>query len=85
MSRESICKKYAGQVVAYQAAEARQVGVLFVLDMTPKNRPPGDSRDDIRVVDVPTHGGDDQEKKYPSHVFVFVANGNIRDPSSYSK
>jgi hypothetical protein len=82
--RSAICKKYTAQPTQYAGSEARQLSVLLVLDLTEKELPPGDIRNDILSADVPTHGGADSAKPYPSKAFVFVLNGNIRSPSSYS-
>lgn len=83
--REYICNKYSKQVVQYESVEGRQVSVLLVLDLTPKLLPPGDIRNDIFLVDVSTHGGGNDFKRYPSKTFVFVINGNIQQPSAYSR
>ena len=83
--RCAIAQKYSAQVSQYEAVEGRQVGVLLVLDTTPKVHPPGDIRNDIILVDVRTHGGPDEQKKYQSKAFVFIVNGNTRKPSSYSR
>jgi hypothetical protein len=82
-SREKICAKYTRQPVQYEGVEARQVSVVLVLDLTEKTQPTGDIRNDVRLVDVATHGHDGQTI-YVSKVFVFVVNGNIRSPSEYS-
>ncbi|MCF2151804.1 hypothetical protein IQ276_036415 [Desmonostoc muscorum LEGE 12446] len=84
-NRQQICEKYTRQSTQYESVEARQISVVLILDITPKNNPPGDIRNDILLVDVPTHGGDDLTKKYPSKAFVFVVNGNIKKPSDYSR
>ena len=82
--REYIVKKYTAQPTQYASVEAKQVSILLVLDLTTKDKPPGDIRNDIILADVETHGGDDSVKKYPSKVFVFVINGNMKSPSDYS-
>ena len=82
--RARIAAKYTAQPTQYAGSEARQVAIALVLDLTKKVRPPGDIRNDILLVDVPTHGGSDVGKPYPSKAFVFVVNGNTRNPSSYS-
>ena len=41
-------------------------------------------KNDILLLDVPTHGGPELDKNYPSKAFLFVVNGNVRNPSSYS-
>ena len=83
--RKDIAKKYTAQPTQYASAEARQVSILLVLDLTTKEKPPGDIRNDIILTDVETHGGDDSVKKYPSKAFVFVINGNMKSPSDYSR
>lgn len=83
--REHISKKYTSQSVQYASVEARQVSILLVLDLTSKDKPPGDIRNDIILTDVETHGGGDGAKKFPSKAFVFVINGNMKSPSSYSR
>ena len=83
--RKHIAQKYTSQVVQYASGEAKQASILLVLDLTLKDKPPGDIRDDILLCDVPTHGGDDSAKKFPSKVFVFVINGNMKSPSDYSR
>jgi len=83
--REHIAQQYTSQVVQYASGEAKQASILLVLDLTLKDKPPGDIRDDILLCDVPTHGGDDCAKKYPSKVFLFVINGNMKSPSDYSR
>ena len=83
--REYLSKKYSGQAVQYASVEARQVSVVLVLDLTNKDKPPGDIRNDIILTDVETHGGDDKAKEFPSKTFVFVINGNMKNPSTYSR
>lgn len=84
-NREHISKKYTAQSIQYAGVEARQVGILLVLDVTSKDKPPGDIRNDIIFTDVQTHGGDDGAKEFPSKAFVFVINGNMKSPSTYSR
>jgi hypothetical protein len=83
--RQRIVKKYVAQATQYQGVEARQVSVLLVLDLTPKDSPPGDLRNDILLVDVPTHGDADDTKRYRSKALVVVINGNVKSPSDYSR
>jgi hypothetical protein len=83
--RQSICKSYTAQSAQYAGVEARQTSVVLVLDVTKKLLPPGDIRNDILLTDVATHGGDDSSKRFPSKAFIFVVNGNVKSPSSYSR
>ena len=83
--RQHICQTYTKQSTQYEGVESRQVSIVLVLDLTSKDNPLGDNRDNIFLVDVPTHGGDNTTKKYPSKAFVFIVNGNIKSPSDYSK
>jgi hypothetical protein len=83
--RRLIAQKYTAQATQYEGVEARQVAVVLVLDLTSKDRPPGDIRNDVLLVDVPTHGSDEGASVFPSKAFVFVINGNLRSPSDYSR
>jgi hypothetical protein len=83
--RKYIGERYSAQAAQYQSVEGRQVSIVLVLDLTPKNNPPSDIRNDILLVDIPTHGGGDSEKQYKSKAFVFVVNGNMKKPSEYSR
>ena len=83
--RQHICQKYTAQSAQYAGVEARQVSVLLVLDLTAKDKPPGDIRNDILLTDVETHGSDSGLPPFPSKAFVFVVNGNMKSPSDYSK
>ena len=83
--RQHICQKYTAQPAQYAGVEARQVSVLLVLDVTTKDKPPGDIRNDILLTNVETHGGTADAKPFPSKAFVFVVNGNMKSPSEYSK
>ena len=83
--RKYIGERYSAQASQYQSVEGKQVSVVLVLDLTPKINPPSDIRNDIFLVDVTTHGGDDNEKQYQSKAFVFVVNGNMKKPSEYSR
>ena len=83
--RSYLSQKYSGQVTQYAGVEAKQVSILLILDLTEKVNPPGDIKNDIFLSDVPTHGSGDIPQDFPSKVFVFVVNGNTRNPSSYSR
>ena len=83
--RKWLSQKFTLQATQYEGVEARQVSILLVLDLTAKDSPPGDLRNDVLLVDVPTHGGPDDDKNYPSKAFVFVINGNVKSPSEYSR
>ena len=83
--RSYLAQKYSGQVTQYAGVEGKQVSILLILDLTEKVNPPGDIKNDISLSDVSTHGASDVRQEYPSKVFVFVVNGNTRNPSSYSR
>lgn len=83
--RRYLLEKYIGQSVQYQGVEAKQVSIVVVLDITEKNKPIGDLRNNVLTTNVETHGGGDDEKKYPSKAFLFVIDGNTKNPSDYSK
>ena len=83
--RSYLAQKYSRQVTQYAGIEAKQVSVLLILDLTEKVNPPGDIKNDIFLSDVITHGARAVPQEFPSKVFVFVVNGNTRNPSSYSR
>ena len=83
--RRYISNKYTAQAAQYAGVEARQVSILLVLDLTIKDKPPGDIRNDIVLTDVETHGGDDKAKEFPSKAVVIIINGNMKNPSTYSR
>ncbi len=84
-NRKRICDKYSPQTTQYAGVEARQVSVLLVLDLTSKECPPGDIRNDILLSRVKTHGADETPNGFPSYTVVFVVNGNMQSPSFYSQ
>ncbi len=84
-NRRRICDKYSPQTTQYAGVEARQVSVLLVLDLTSKECPPGDIRNDILLSPVKTHGTDETPNEFPSFTVVFVVNGNMQSPSFYSQ
>jgi hypothetical protein len=83
--RKHIGERYSAQATQYQSVEGKQVSVVLVLDLTPKIDPPSDIRNDIFLVSIPTHGGEDSKKQYQSKAFIFVVNGNMKKPSEYSR
>lgn len=83
--RAKIAAKYSAQLAQYEGIEARQVGILLVLDLTRKAQPTGDIRNNILLVEVPTHGSPTDRSVRPSKAIVFVVDGNTRSPSSYSR
>lgn len=83
--RKHLSEKYTAQPTQYSGAEARQTSIVVVLDLTTKDKPPGDIRNDIILTSVETHGGSDVAKRFPSKAFVFVINGNMKSPSEYSR
>ena len=83
--RAHLAQKYTRQPAQYAGVEARQVSVLLVLDLTEKTNPPGSTLNDISLVDAATHGASGGHLKFPSKAFMFVVNGNTKNPSSYSR
>ncbi len=80
VEQATLAKKYGEQTTQYEGIEARRIGVLLILDLAEKIKPPGDLRNYISLHEIAVHG--DAE---PSRVFVFVVNGNLRSPSTYSR
>lgn len=83
--RSRIVEKYSKQVAQYSSGSYRLMSALVVLDLTPKKEaPPAHPRNDIRLVNVSTHGYSDGQQ-YPSKVWLFIVNGNLERPSDYSR
>ena len=81
---ESIRRKYLSQTVQYGSAAGGQLGIVCVLDVTEKDRPPGDRRNYVSLETPEIHGYSDRPPPYPSRVAVVIIPANLRDPSSYS-
>jgi hypothetical protein len=73
---------YMSQATQYASAGQRQLSILVILDMTPKQAPPGVLANTIGWLDPALHGLDDPA--FPSRVAVVIVNGNLPLPSAWS-
>jgi hypothetical protein len=82
VTRES-APKYMGQPTQYAAADGRRLSILVILDMSPKELPPGTPENYIFELHPAQHGMTNPEA--PSMVSTIVVNGNMPAPSSWSR
>lgn len=75
--------KYMGQATQYASADGRHLSILAILDMSPKERPPGTAENNLFMLIPALHGLNDPYA--PSVVAVVVVNGNLPVPSSWSR
>jgi hypothetical protein len=74
--------KYLGQPADYAADIGSQLSILVVLDMTPKQTPPGVLENYLGWMKPAVAGLHDA--RYPSLVGVIIINGNLPVPSGYA-
>ncbi len=72
------CTKFFNQTVAYAIGLGKRIGVLSVLDASPKSAPVGVVEDDIEIF---VH----QTGQSPIVIIVVVVRGGFPKPSSYSR
>jgi hypothetical protein len=72
--------RFLPQTAQYVVGSDRRLGILCLLDCSPKTAPPGSAANDIglKVVPPPTGG------KWPIYVAVVIVRGNLAKPSSMS-
>ena len=73
---------YMAQATQYASTGQRQLSILVVLDMTPKEAPPGALANTIGWIEPALHGLNDSA--FPSRVAVVIINGNLPVPSAWS-
>lgn len=83
--RRRIIERYLAQPTQYSSAIGAQLGILCVLDLTKKDNPPANPKNQITLETPPVHGVDPGNTKYPTKIAVVVIDGNLRLPSSYSR
>jgi hypothetical protein len=74
---------YLGQATQYASAGQRQLSILAILDMTPKEAPPGVLVNTVGWLEPALAGLDDPA--YPSRVAVIIINANLPRPSDWSR
>lgn len=73
------CSRYVGQTATYTIGSGKHVGVLCVLDSSPKKVAPFPMQDGIAI--YPLQEG----KGTPIYVLIFLMQGNLAAPSSLSR
>lgn len=73
---------YMAQATQYASAGQRQLSILVILDMTPKQAPPGVLANTVGWLHPALHALDDPA--FPSRVAVVIVNGNLPRPSAWS-
>jgi hypothetical protein len=74
---------YLAQTTQYASGGQRQLSIMVILDMTPKETPPGVLANTVGWLIPRLHGLDDPA--YPSRVGVVIVNGNLPLPSEWSR
>jgi hypothetical protein len=82
--RGKMIEKYLSQPTQYSSAGGAQLGILCILDLTEKDKPPANSQNQI-TLETPEVHGFDSTPNFPTRIAVVVIDGNLRLPSSYSR
>ncbi len=74
---------YLAQTTQYASAGQRQLSILTILDMTPKEAPSGVLANSVDWLVPKLHGLDDPA--YPSKIAVVILSGGLPRPSDWSR
>jgi hypothetical protein len=77
-----LARRRIGQPVQYGSGAQRRLSLLCILDMSPKQLPPGVLANNIALLEPELHGG--EEPSHPSRVGTIIVPGNLPVPSSWS-
>lgn len=83
--RSKLLDAYKNQPTQYSSATGAQLGILCVLDMTKKTRPPAPPQNNVHLITPTLHGFEEGEPPFPVRIAAIVIDGNIETPSSYSR
>jgi hypothetical protein len=83
--REEMLKRYQNQPTQYSSATGTQLGILCVLDLTEKILPPAPPQNGVRLLTPQLHGFDGKEPPFPVRIAAVIIDGNIKNPSDYSR
>jgi hypothetical protein len=72
------CRAFTGQTASYAVGSGKHIGILCVLDCSPKDQPPFPMEGGIGMFTVHEDTGS------PVHVMTFLLQGNLAKPSSLS-
>jgi hypothetical protein len=83
--RAKMVDRFLDQPTQYSSANGAQLGILCILDLTPKERPPANPKNNILLKTPKVHGFAEGTPPYPTKIAAVIIEGNLRLPSSYSK
>lgn len=83
--RSRLVEKYIKQPTQYASGASSQVALLAILDLSPKDAPPAVLPNSIILGKPPLHGFDVTPPLYETRVGVVVIDGNLKNPSDYSR
>lgn len=78
---EEVAKRFIGQTAQYVTGSDRRLGILCILDCTPKQAAPGSAANDIFLTEVPPP----HARGLPLLVGVVIIRGNLALPSQLSR
>jgi len=81
--RRKMIEKYLSQTTQYSSANGARLGILCVLDLTEKDKPPANPQNQI-TLETPQVHGFDSTLAFPTKIAAVIIDGNLRLPSSYS-
>lgn len=83
--RRKMIEKYLAQPTQYSSAGGTQLGILCILDLTEKCKPPANPKNNVTLETPSVHGFPDGNAPFPIKIAVVIIDGNLRLPSSYSR
>jgi hypothetical protein len=83
--RAKMVDRFLNQPTQYSSANGAQLGILCILDMTPKERRPANPKNNILLKTPIVHGFPEGTPPHPTKIAVVIIDGNLRLPSSYSR
>jgi hypothetical protein len=83
--RAKMVAAYENQTTQYSSSQGAQLGILCVLDLTEKDAPPAPTQNNLIVMTPKLHGFENKPAPSPSRVVAAIIDGNLRQPSSYSR
>lgn len=78
-------EKYQKQPVCYTSGLLKQLGILCILNLTKKANPQANAKNEIEILTPDLHGHDKENCKYPTKIVGIIIQGNLINPSDYSK
>jgi hypothetical protein len=84
--RDVLIEKYQKQPACYCAGQSKQLGILCILDLIEKENPPAIAANNILAIEPELHGFEGHASPtYPTIIIAVIIDGNLRNPSSYSR